>query len=68
MRFLFPLLSIRQEDGSLPGDPLPLLEGLIWFLFAPLGIFALIWILVAAADRGDKKKASGKQDLLTSIE
>jgi hypothetical protein len=68
MRFILPLLSIRQEDGSFPGEPLPLLEGLIWFLFAPLGIFALVWILVVAAERGGKKSPGEKQDLLTSIE
>lgn len=64
-------LSIRQEDGSLPGEPLPLLEGLIWFLFAPVAISAVIWILVSLFETSEKKEVAApttKRDILTSIE
>lgn len=64
-------LAIRQEDGSLPGEPLPLLEGLIWFLIAPVVISALIWILVSVFEKSEKKEAAtkeAKRDILTSIE
>ena len=64
-------LSIRQEDGALPGEPLPLLEGLIWFLFIPVGISVLIWILVSVFEKSEKKEVaapSSKRDILTSIE
>lgn len=64
-------LAIRQEDGSLPGEPLPLLEGLIWFLIAPVAISALIWILVSVFEKSEKKEVAtkeAKRDILTSIE
>ncbi|MFM7463415.1 MAG: hypothetical protein ACKO29_05020 [Actinomycetota bacterium] len=76
-----PLISIaagiRQEDGSMPGEPLPLLDGLLWFLVAPLLISGLVWIFVSAshnryaspealARKG--RKSETKRDLLTSIE
>lgn len=64
-------LAVRQEDGSLPGEPLPLLEGLIWFLFIPVAISALVWILVSVYDKSEKKKVvtkEPKRDILTSIE
>jgi hypothetical protein len=71
MTLLISFLALRQEDGALPGDPLPLIEGLIWFLFIPLGISALIWILVSVFETSEKKEvvAPGtKRDILTSIE
>ena len=64
-------LAVRQEDGSLPGEPLPLLDGLIWFLFIPVAISALVWILVSVYDKSEKKevaKKGPKRDILTSIE
>jgi hypothetical protein len=64
-------LAVRQEDGSLPGEPLPLLEGLIWFLFIPVAISALVWILVSVYDKSEKKEVAPKEpkrDILTSIE
>ncbi len=69
--------GIRQEDGSLPGEPLPLVEGLLWFLIAPAVISGLVWLLVSASHRryaspqAKARKASKtieKRDLLTSIE
>ncbi len=71
MSLLIQFLAVRQEDGSLPGEPLPLLEGLIWFLFIPLGISALVWILVSVFEKSGKKELtsrSAKRDILTSIE
>ena len=76
-----PLISnasgITQEDGSMPGEPLPLLDGLIWFLVTPLLISGLVWILVSAShNRYASKEAQArknnpnqeKRDILTSIE
>lgn len=71
MSLLIHVLAVRQEDGSLPGEPLPLLEGLIWFLFIPVGISALVWILVSVFEKSGKKElapAEKKRDILTSIE
>jgi hypothetical protein len=71
MSLLISVLSIRQEDGSLPGEPLPVLEGLIWFLFIPVAISALVWILVSVFDKSEKKEVAApttKRDILTSIE
>lgn len=69
------VLAVRQEDGSLPGEPLPLIEGLIWFLFVPVAISALVWILVSVYDKSETGSASKevagaqpKRDVLTSIE
>lgn len=71
MSLLVSILAVRQEDGSLPGEPLPLLEGLIWFLFIPVAISALVWILVSVFDKSEKKEVASpqeKRDILTSIE
>ena len=71
MSLLIRVLAVRQEDGSLPGEPLPLLEGLIWFLFIPVGISALVWILVTVFEESGKKELASKdakRDILTSIE
>lgn len=71
MSLLVRILGARQEDGSLPGEPLPLLEGLIWFLFIPVAISALVWILVSVFEKSGKKevaKSETKRDILTSIE
>ncbi len=64
-------LAVRQEDGSLPGEPLPLLEGLIWFVITPVAISALVWILVSVFEKSEKKEVATKEpkrDILTSIE
>ena len=64
-------LAVRQEDGSLPGEPLPLLEGLIWFVITPIAISALVWILVSVFEKSEKKEVTTKEpkrDILTSIE
>lgn len=76
-----PLISnasgITQEDGSMPGEPLPLLDGLIWFLVTPLLISGLVWILVSASHNryaskeAEARKTSAnkeKREVLTSIE
>jgi hypothetical protein len=71
MSLLIRVLGVRQEDGSLPGEPLPLLEGLIWFLFIPVAISALVWILVSVFEKSGRKevaKSESKRDILTSIE
>ncbi len=71
MSLLIRALAVRQEDGSLPGEPLPLLEGLIWFLIIPVAISALVWILVTVFDKSGKKELAApraKRDILTSIE
>lgn len=69
--------GITQEDGSMPGEPLPLLDGLIWFLVTPLLISGLVWILVSAShNRYASKEAQArknnanqeKREVLTSIE
>lgn len=71
MSLLIPFLAVRQEDGSLPGDPLPLVDGLIWFLFIPVGISALVWILVSVFDKSESKAVAApvaKRNILTSID
>ncbi len=69
--------GITQEDGSMPGEPLPLLDGLIWFLVTPLLISGLVWILVSASHNryaskeAEARKTSAnkeKREVLTSIE
>jgi hypothetical protein len=42
---------------------------LLWFLVAPVAIFAITWILVAVLEGSEKKdKPASKGDLLTTIE
>ena len=68
--------GIRQEDGSLPGEPLPLLEGLLWFFISPIVITGLVWILVSASHnryaspeaKRQEASDSAKRNVLTSIE
>jgi hypothetical protein len=71
MSLLISFLAVRQEDGSLPGEPLPLLDALLWFLIAPVAISALIWILVSVFEKSGKKEVAApetKRDIFTSIE
>lgn len=62
------MLFALNEDGSLPGEPLPFLEGFIWFFIAPVGIFLAVWLLVVAAENVKKARSSRtKIDVLTRI-
>jgi large-conductance mechanosensitive channel len=54
-----------------------LLDALIWFLFIPVAISALVWILVSVFDKSEKSEKdekkevvapTTKRDILTSIE
>lgn len=56
-----------NEDGSLPGDPLPFIEAITWFFIAPVGIFLMVWLLVVTAENVKAKKKRVKQDVLTRI-
>jgi hypothetical protein len=57
-----------NEDGSMPGEPLGFLEGLIWFFIAPVSIVLFIWVTVVALENVKKsKKNRVKQDLITRI-
>ena len=57
-----------NEDGSMPGEPLGFLEGLIWFFVAPVSIVLFIWLTVVALENVKKsKKNRVKQDLITRI-
>jgi hypothetical protein len=62
------MILALNEDGSLPGEPLPILEALTWFFFIPVGIFVAVWVLVVAAENLKKAKASRvNEDVLTRI-
>lgn len=57
-----------NEDGSMPGEPLGFLEGLIWFFVAPVSIVLFIWVTVVALENVKKsKKNRVRQDLITRI-
>ncbi len=57
-----------NEDGSLPGEALPFLEGIIWFFVAPVSIVLFIWVTVVALENVQKSKKNRiKQDLITRI-
>lgn len=57
-----------NEDGSLPGDPLPFLDAIVWFLVIPVGIFLAVWVLVIASENMKKaRKNRTKVDVLTRI-
>jgi hypothetical protein len=43
-----PALAVGRDDGSEPGDGLSVLETLLWFVAAPLALFAVIALLVSA--------------------
>lgn len=62
------MILALNEDGSLPGEPLPFIEGFIWFFVAPTLIFVLVWVLVVAAENVKKSKRNRvKQDVITRI-
>ena len=62
------MIFALNEDGSLPGEPLPFLEGFIWFFVTPIAIFVLVWVLVLASENYKKSRRSGvKQDVITRI-
>lgn len=57
-----------NEDGSLPGEPLPFLDAIIWFFVIPVGIFLAVWVLVVAAENVKKSRRNRtKVDVLTRI-
>ena len=57
-----------NEDGSLPGEALPFLEGIIWFFVAPVGIFLAVWLLVIASENLKRSKQNRiKQNVITRI-
>ena len=61
------MILALNEDGSMPGEPLPFIEALTWFFIAPVGIFLIVWLLVVAAENVKSKKNRVKQDVLTRI-
>mgnify|MGYP003336053716 CR=1 FL=1 len=57
-----------NEDGSLPGESLSFLHGVIWFFITPVSIFLLVIVLVIAQENVKKAKRHGvKEDLITRI-
>ena len=44
-------LAINQEDGSLPGEGLSVLETVMYFVLAPTGLFIGISLIVYLAVR-----------------
>jgi hypothetical protein len=44
-------LAISQEDGSLPGEGLSVLETVMYFVLAPTGLFVVISFIVYLAVR-----------------
>ena len=61
------MILALNEDGSMPGEPLPFIEALTWFFIAPVGIFLMVWLLVVASNNVKAKKRRVKQDVLTRI-
>ncbi len=62
------MILALNEDGSMPGEPLPFIEALTWFFIIPVGIFLLVWLLVVASENVNKsRKKRVKQDVLTRI-
>jgi hypothetical protein len=61
MQFFTGVLNrITQEDGSLPGEPLGLFLGIVYFLVIPTVMFIVISVVVALAtvDRRKNKSTS----------
>ena len=62
------MILALNEDGSLPGEPLPFFEGFLWFFVAPTAIFLAVWVLVVAAENLKKSKRNrNRQDVITRI-
>ncbi len=58
-----------NEDGSLPGEPLPFLEGVLWFFVLPVSITLIIVVLVLAQEKVKKARRMGApRELLTRID
>jgi hypothetical protein len=58
-----------NEDGSLPGESLPFLEGVMWFFVLPVSITLLIVVLVLAQENVKKARSNRFQrELLTRID
>ena len=51
-------LAISQEDGSLPGDGLSVLETVTYFVLAPTGLFLGISLIVYLAVRPKNARGS----------
>lgn len=57
-----------NEDGSMPGESLPFLQGVIWFFVIPVGIVLVITVLVLAQEKAKKsRKMRLNQDLISRI-
>jgi len=51
-------LAISQEDGSLPGDGISVLETVMYFVLAPTGLFIGISLIVYLAVRPKNARGS----------
>jgi hypothetical protein len=61
MQFFTGVLNrITQEDGSLPGEPLGLFLGIVYFVVLPTALFIVISVVVALStvDRRKNKSSS----------
>jgi len=61
MQFFTGVLNrITQEDGSLPGEPLGLFLGILYFVIIPTALFVVISVVVALStvDRRKNKSSS----------
>jgi hypothetical protein len=61
MQFFTGVLNrITQEDGSLPGEPLGLFLGILYFVIIPTALFVVISVVVALStvDRRKNKSTS----------
>ena len=61
MQFFTSVLNrITQEDGSLPGEPLGLFLGILYFVIIPTALFVVISVVVALStvDRRKNKSTS----------
>ena len=51
-------LAINQEDGSLPGEGLSVLETVMYFVLAPAGLFIGISLIVYLAVRPKNERGN----------
>jgi hypothetical protein len=62
------MILALNEDGSLPGEPLPFLEGFLWFFVTPTAILLAVWLLVVASENLKKSRRNRyTQDVITRI-